>query len=249
MKRDMLPVLTIAGWQCLFDEAKEFDATVMATRIQNIVDESNLQGVKLSYEKALDSYSKAAESFEQNYLAKQPITNSQRVEKILQHCGLSSSDSYVSRLLSDLQMSHSSVGMSIEHFAKEFLEFSKKHYRTVLLCDTWMSNGASIDHFLHQNGLIQYFDHRLYSDQTGCHKIDGSAFEYASKLLNTDISTFSHIGDFWESDVIAAAEAGVGRIVFIKKRNHPLHFVDHGSREVPETLLICDGLEEALSKF
>ncbi len=74
-------------------------------------------------------------------------------------------------------------------------------YKLGVISDTIFSSGIVLRKILHANGLEEYFDVFVFSDEMGYSKPDPRAFTTAAKGLNVDITKIVHVGDRDSKDI------------------------------------------------
>ena len=113
-------------------------------------------------------------------------------------------------------------GVVLRPHAKSFLQRVGPHFRVFVLSDTWMTPGRYIRASLSKLGVSAHLSGELYSDESGHHKINGSAYSDVHTRLGVRPADTIHLGDLWEADVAASRRAGVGRIIYLVNANHPV---------------------------
>jgi len=193
------------------------------------------------------AYSSAAEIFENQYLAGKPINNIQRSNLILRELGLNSDEKILDTLTRELEDTHPANGLQVIPGATDFLKAASQRYQIVLLSDTWMTPGRKIDALLEAAGILTIFRCRHYSDQTGHHKINGTAFTRMTTELGLDPSAVIHIADHWLSDANGAVSAGIGQIFLLDRPDHPVPDLPTEERPALPSLIHRESLNEILT--
>ncbi len=81
-----------------------------------------------------------------------------------------------------------------------------------LICNTGHTPGFGIRKFLEKEGVAEYFDLMLFSDEIGIRKPNPKIFQIAAKNLNVKPHEVVHVGDNLKSDVWGAKNAGLKAI-------------------------------------
>ncbi|NJQ05666.1 HAD family hydrolase [Streptomyces lonarensis] len=71
------------------------------------------------------------------------------------------------------------------------------------------SAAATQDHKLRRLGIRDRFEVLVCSDDLGCAKPDAAAFHAACMAMNLEPDEVAYVGDRWDTDAAAAAEAGL----------------------------------------
>lgn len=93
--------------------------------------------------------------------------------------------------------------------AKFFLEFLKaRKYIIVLVSDTNYSYGKSLRHILKNDGILEYFDFLIFSDETNLRKPNPKIFQFICKKFNVSPNQCLFIGDSEKKDIIGPKDQG-----------------------------------------
>ncbi len=243
----MIPTISISAWQCIIDEAEEFDTEVSRARFLAVRSAAAALGCKVPTDDAEKAYFSAAEEFESRYLAGEPINNIQRSSLILKELGIKSNETVLKSLTRELEDTHPANGLRVIPGATSFLKAARQKYRIVLLSDTWMTPGRKIDALLEATGIMAIFHSRRYSDQIGHHKINGTAFTRMTNELCVDPSEVIHIADHWLSDANGAVSAGIGQIFLLNRPDHPVPDLPTEKRPTLPNILYRENLNAILT--
>lgn len=77
-----------------------------------------------------------------------------------------------------------------------------------LICNTGLTPGFGLRNFLAREGIAQYFDLMLFSDEVGIRKPNSGIFQIATRRLQVKPYEVVHIGDNLKSDMWGAKNAG-----------------------------------------
>lgn len=77
-----------------------------------------------------------------------------------------------------------------------------------ILSNTFV-HGSSLDRHLKEAGLLEYFDHRIYSYQYAFRKPDRRIFLEAARKIDTEPARILFVGDRMDKDVRGALAAGM----------------------------------------
>jgi len=120
----------------------------------------------------------------------------------------------ISRLLRSFDEALLKVKVVAEPGAAAVLsELKRRGYPMVLLSNT--SHGYIIKRIMEREGLAQYFDHLLFTDELGPRKPNPRAFEAMLERLGTEPAETAHVGDRLELDVLGARRSGVRSVLYL----------------------------------
>jgi putative hydrolase of the HAD superfamily len=100
-----------------------------------------------------------------------------------------------------------------------------------LICNTGRGPGHALRELMRREGVLDYFDITIFSDEVGYGKPDTRIFLTAAKMLGLRPSDILHIGDNVENDIRGAQGAGMKTLLFDYE-------VPSGFREQPSLLAL-----------
>jgi putative hydrolase of the HAD superfamily len=77
-----------------------------------------------------------------------------------------------------------------------------------IVCNTGLTPGIGLRKFLAKEGVGDYFDLMLFSDEAGVRKPNPEIFQIAARKLQVKPCNIVHVGDNLKSDVWGAQNAG-----------------------------------------
>ncbi len=92
--------------------------------------------------------------------------------------------------------------------SKVFQWLKKKNKRIGLICNSGHTPGFVLRQILKKEGIADYFDLMLFSDEAGIRKPDPRIFLMAAEEVNVAPHEVVHVGDNLKSDVWGAKNAG-----------------------------------------
>ena len=92
--------------------------------------------------------------------------------------------------------------------AISFLEWVTVRWPLYLVSDTFTLTGRVLDEIMSQDGIIDFFTHRFYSDEIMVKKPDPTVMEKISSEEQIKTSEIIHVGDLIETDAEFARCAG-----------------------------------------
>jgi putative hydrolase of the HAD superfamily len=96
---------------------------------------------------------------------------------------------------------------------KEAIEELHKSYKLGVISDTIFSPGRVLREILKGEGLLDYFDHFVFSDEIGNSKPKPIVFESACENLGVQASELIHIGDREHNDILGPNKLGIGAVL------------------------------------
>jgi putative hydrolase of the HAD superfamily len=93
-------------------------------------------------------------------------------------------------------------------------ELSETGKRIGLICNTGLTPGFALRRFLESEGILEYFDFLVFSDEVGFRKPDRRVFHFVARKLEADPRSIVHVGDNLWVDVFGAESAGFKAVYF-----------------------------------
>jgi len=245
MVASRIQAVTFALWQTLIDENDQFHSEVMSRRARAIVEIAEGSGRRVTLEAATGAYSDAAEVLEYSWYSGVAIDNGKRVQMINDLLGLGLGVDQLDGLRRKLEATHSREGLTIVPGARDMLAALGRHYRLIVVSDSWMTSSLEIRSALASAGISPFFESMYFSDQTGLTKQTGEGFHQALRPTGINPNHVVHVGDLVESDVAGAQRAQVAGTVLVTRVNHPVSYPpDRRSNAVPTQTV--ESLEEVV---
>ena len=89
-----------------------------------------------------------------------------------------------------------------------------------LICNTGLTPGIALRKLLAEEGVAEYFDLMLFSDEVGTRKPDPAIFHLAASSMKMEPTEIVHVGDNLKTDVWGAKKAGFKAIHFHCEKGH-----------------------------
>lgn len=88
-----------------------------------------------------------------------------------------------------------------------------ENYKLAVISDAIFSPGRSLKKLLEDEGLLQYFDTFVFSDEVGCSKPAECVFNAAKDGLGVEFDEIVHIGDREHNDILGPEKMGMHSIL------------------------------------
>jgi putative hydrolase of the HAD superfamily len=99
--------------------------------------------------------------------------------------------------------------------APRALEGLKNRHKLIgLICNTGLTPGIGLRKFLANEGVANYFDTMIFSEEVGIRKPDSQIFHLAARRLDVEPTEIVHVGDNLKMDVWGAKNAGLRAVHF-----------------------------------
>ncbi|RLD83164.1 MAG: hypothetical protein DRJ10_04020 [Bacteroidetes bacterium] len=95
----------------------------------------------------------------------------------------------------------------------EAIKTLSKDYKLAVISDTIFSPGTVLRKLLEGEGLLQYFNTFVFSDEAGCSKPAECVFNAAQKGLDVEFNEMVHIGDREHNDIFGPKKMGMHSIL------------------------------------
>jgi HAD superfamily hydrolase (TIGR01549 family) len=106
--------------------------------------------------------------------------------------------------------------------AREALRALHGKYPLVILSDAIFSPGRALRELLSGAGMLEYFDHFVFSDEAGCSKPAPRVFEVAAKAAGCAVTELVHIGDRPHNDIGGPHAVGARGVLLTAAKKRPL---------------------------
>jgi putative hydrolase of the HAD superfamily len=95
-----------------------------------------------------------------------------------------------------------------------FQRLRERSLKIGLICNTGRGPGHALRELIRREGVLDYFDATVFSDEVGYGKPDPRIFLTAAERLGLQPSNILHVGDNVENDVSGAQRAGMKTLLF-----------------------------------
>ncbi len=89
-----------------------------------------------------------------------------------------------------------------------------RNYTLGIISDTIHTHGRGLRYLLAQQGLLDYFEHFIFSDEVGASKPSPKVFRAAMNSVGLGANNIAHIGDRESNDVAGPLAVGMRAVLF-----------------------------------
>lgn len=212
--------VTLDFWQTLILDLPESDAKRSEMRCQSICGVLSDAGVDVSSQDMKRAYDLSARKFQENWMRNVDVSTDYQIRIIIElACPTAVTvlrDTGVMRALRNAYIDplfHLPPPLNRDTIPT--LEGLRVRVKKIgLISNTGRVPGSAIREFLERQGILQFFDATIFSDEVGYRKPDDRIFHEAAKRLDVDEANGIHIGDNPETDVWGAKRAGMRAVLF-----------------------------------
>ncbi|MBO8158125.1 HAD family hydrolase [Thermosyntropha sp.] len=123
---------------------------------------------------------------------------------------------------------------------QEILPRLKSKYKLAVICNTGITPGKNLRELMKKDGIIDYFDYLVFSDEVGFAKPNIEIFNFTLNKLKAENSCVAHIGDDVLTDMWGAKNAGMTTIWLAPEADEKLSHIDYHIRRLNELKAIFD---------
>ncbi|HXG91915.1 MAG TPA: HAD family hydrolase [Blastocatellia bacterium] len=143
------------------------------------------------------------------------LTATERIARVLAHLEACLPDGTMAEIVRACEENIFEFPPVLVDGVRETIEKLAGNYRLAIISDVGFSPGRVLKQLLRQNGLLQYFDSMVFSDEAGRSKPHREVFERTADTLRAVPREIVHIGDLEHTDIIGAKRAGFRAIRFV----------------------------------
>jgi putative hydrolase of the HAD superfamily len=260
----LTPRFRIAGvtfdfWQTLFMDTPELDRRRDELRCQGLRENLAKMGVEISLDDLADGLRASTPWLADIWKKGGQVSTLGQIRYIVNHAtknrAILVADPEVLMRLEESYWSPSlTAPATLNAEAPEVFQLLRERSLKIgLICNTGRGPGIALRELMRREGVLDYFDTTIFSDEVGYGKPDTQIFLTAAKKLGLEPRDILHVGDNIETDVRGAQSAGMKTLLFDYE-------VPSGFREQPSLLVLTrasdsnrsvkpDGRIESLSEI
>ncbi len=222
---DLAPQFRIAGvtfdfWETLFMDTPELDRRRDELRCQGLRENLAKMGVEISLEDLADGLRASTPWLADIWKKGGQVSTLGQIQYIINHAtknrAILVADPEVLMRLEESYWSPSlAAPATLNAEAPELLQrLRKRNLKIGLVCNTGRGPGHALRELMRREGILDYFDATVFSDEIGYGKPDPRIFLTAAERLELKPRDILHVGDNLENDVRGAQSAGMKTILF-----------------------------------
>jgi putative hydrolase of the HAD superfamily len=213
-----IKAVTFDLWETLLFERDGYSARRSFARCRNLADVFKTFGVEVSVEKINSALKETISSLLKVWDTNRDVTHLDQIRLVLKHMFGGSAvvrEEWINPLSSAYVSGFFEVPPYLNHDAYKVLHWLKNRNMFVgLICNIGLTPGFGLQRFLWDQGVAEYFDVMIFSDEVGVRKPDPRIFHLAAEKFKVKPCNVAHVGDNLKSDVWGAKNAGFKAIYF-----------------------------------
>ena len=221
----MTPRFRIAGvtfdfWETLFMDTPELDRRRDELRCHGLQENLAKLGVEISFENLADGLGASTTWLADIWKKGRQVSTIEQIRYIVNHAtknrAILLTDPEVLIKLEESYWSPSLTApatLNVE-VAQVLQQLRERNLRIGLVCNTGRGPGDALRELMRREGILDYFDATVFSDEVGYGKPDPRIFLAAGEKLGLKSSDLLHVGDNIENDVGGAQSAGMKALLF-----------------------------------
>ena len=213
-----IKVVTFDLWETLLFERDGASGRRSAARCRDVAEAFNRLGVNVSTERTESALKQVIASLLEVWDRNEDVSHVEQLELLVRFVSNGSfalKNEWVEELSSAYVSAFFEVPPYLNPDAVSVLEDLVEAEKQIgLICNTGLIPGFALRRFLESEGVLEYFDLLVFSDEMGFRKPDSRFFDFAAQKLKADPSSVVYVGDNLRIDVWGAKNAGFKAIHF-----------------------------------
>lgn len=213
-----IKAVTFDLWETLLFERDGANLRRTIARSRNLHKALDKFGAKITLEQIESALRETILSLLDIWKTNKDITHLDQIELIIRYASKNSiamKKEWADELTSAYILPVLEVPPYVNPDAQKLLEWLRKKNKLIgIICNTGLTPGIGLRRLLANEGVAEYFDLMIFSDEEGIRKPDSRIFHLATQRLNVESHEAVHIGDNLKSDVWGAQGAGF-RAIFL----------------------------------
>jgi len=210
--------VTFDLWETLLFERDGASGRRNATRCRDVAEAFSRLGVNISTERTESALKQVIASLLEVWNRNEDVSHVEQLEllvRFVSNGSLALKDDWVEELSSAYISAFFEVPPYLNPDATSVLEdLDEAGKRIGLICNTGLTPGFALRRFLESEGVLEYFNLLVFSDEMGFRKPDSRIFDFAARRLQAGSDSVVHVGDNLRVDVWGAKDAGFKAIHF-----------------------------------
>lgn len=238
----MGPPFRVAGvtfdfWETLFMDTPGLDRRRDELRCQGLRENLGKLGVDVSVEDLADGFNESTAWLVDIWKRGEQVSTLEQIRYIVNHAtrnraNLPTDPGALARLEESYWSPSLMAPARLNAEAPDVVQqLRDRGLKIGLICNTGRGPGHALRELMRREGVLDYFDVTIFSDEIGFGKPDKRIFLKAAEMLGLLSSEILHVGDNIENDVRGAQSAGMKTLLFEYE-------VPSGFREQPSLLAL-----------
>ncbi|MCJ7469620.1 HAD family hydrolase [Candidatus Bathyarchaeota archaeon] len=210
--KQCIKAVTFDLWETLLFEKDGASAQRTTARCKNLANAFSKFGFKVSTEQVTLAMDKTVSSLLRVWDNNRDITHAEQLNLIIKNTAgefVKPKKEWIDELSKAYISPISEVPPYLNPDAEKVLHWlSNRNSRIGLICNTGLTPGTELRRFLSREGIVDYFNVLVFSDEAKIRKPDPEIFRLTAQKLQTRPSEIVHVGDNLKSDVWGAKNAG-----------------------------------------
>ncbi len=229
--------VTFDFWETLFMDTPELDRRRDELRCQGLRENLAKQGIEISIEDLADGLMESTLWLADIWKRGEQVSTLEQIRYIVNHATknraiLPTDPKAVMRLEESYWSPSLTAPATLNVEAREVLQrLRERSLKIGLICNTGRGPGHALRELMRREGVLDYFDSTVFSDEIGYGKPDPRIFLTAAERLRLKPGNILHVGDNIDNDVRGAQSAGMKTLLFDYK-------VPAGFKEQPSLLAL-----------
>ncbi|HVP92426.1 MAG TPA: HAD family hydrolase [Acidobacteriota bacterium] len=210
--------VTFDLWETLLFERDGYSAKRSLVRSRNLADAFKMLGVEVTVEKIDSALKETTSSLLKMWDASKDITHLDQIRLVMKHVfegSVVARDEWISSLSSAYVSAFFEVPPDLNPNAHRVLRWLKSENMSIgLICNVGLTPGFALRRFLEDQGVAEYFDVMIFSDEVSVRKPDPRIFHLVTENFKLKPCEVVHVGDNLRADVWGAKNAGFEAVHF-----------------------------------
>ena len=204
--------VTFDLWETLLFERDGASSRRTIARSRNLHKALNRLGAKILPEQIESALKETTLSLLDIWETNKDVTYLDQIRLIIRYASknlITTKDEWIEELTSAYISPILEVPPYLNPDAQKVLEWLKNQGKLIgIICNTGLTPGIGLRRLLANEGVAEYFDLMIFSDEEGIRKPDPRIFQLAAQKLNIKPHEAVHIGDNLKTDVWGAQGGG-----------------------------------------
>jgi putative hydrolase of the HAD superfamily len=217
-EKQNIKAVTFDLWETLFFERDGASSQRSVARSRNLHEALDKLGAKIALERIDSALKETILSLLYIWETNKDVTHLDQIRLIIRYASNNSitvKQEWIDKLTSAYISPILEVPPYLNPDAQKVLESLRNRNKVIgIICNTGLTPGIGLRRLLVNEGVAEYFDLMIFSDEEGIRKPDPRIFHFAAQKLNIEPREAVHIGDNLKSDVWGAQSSGFKAIYF-----------------------------------